>query len=210
MPNPSETTVYSRGVKRIMDITGALAGLVLLAPVIAATALVAAAALGRPVLFRQVRPGLNAKPFTLYKFRTMRQATGPDGEPLPDAERLTAVGRFLRAASLDELPTLWNVVRGDMSLVGPRPLLQEYLPLYTPEQWRRHELRPGITGWAQVHGRNAVSWERKFGLDVWYVDNCSLALDLRILALTAAKVVRREGISQPGVPTAERFRGTSD
>ena len=164
--------------------------------------------LGSPVFFCQVRPGMHAKPFEMVKFRTMTSARGPGGELLPDAERLTPFGRFLRATSLDELPELWNVIKGDMSLVGPRPLLMEYLPLYTPEQARRHEVRPGITGWAQVNGRNAISWEDKFDLDVWYVDNRSLWLDIRILWMTVRKVLVRDGISAVGEATMPRFTGS--
>ena len=154
--------------------------------------------MGGPVLFRQFRSGYRAKPFTLYKFRTMREAYGLDGAPRPDADRLTWLGRLLRRTSLDELPQLWNVLRGDLSLVGPRPLLMQYLPLYTPEQARRHDVKPGITGWAQVNGRNAIDWEEKFRLDAWYVDNWSLWLDAKILAMTLVKVLRREGISGQG------------
>lgn len=164
--------------------------------------------LGWPVLFSQQRPGLDGKPFTLYKFRTMRDAKSPTGACLPDGERLTRFGTFLRAASLDELPELFNVLLGDMSLVGPRPLLMEYLSLYTPEQFRRHEVRPGITGWAQVNGRNAVSWDERFKMDVWYVDNRSFRLDLKILWMTALKVIKREGISQEGYATMPRFTGS--
>lgn len=163
--------------------------------------------LGSPVLFRQVRPGLHGRPFRMVKFRTMTDERGADGELLPDAQRLTSFGRFLRATSLDELPELWNVLRGEMSLVGPRPLLMEYLPLYSPEQARRHEVRPGITGWAQVNGRNALSWEERFKLDIWYVDHRSLWLDLRILWLTVRKVIVREGISAQGEATMPRFTG---
>lgn len=163
--------------------------------------------LGSPVLFRQVRPGLHGRPFMMVKFRTMTDERGADGELLPDAQRLTAFGRFLRATSLDELPELWNVLCGEMSLVGPRPLLMEYLPLYSPEQARRHEVRPGITGWAQVNGRNALSWEDRFKLDVWYVDHRSFWLDLRILWLTVRKVIVREGISAQGEATMPRFTG---
>ncbi|WP_440112839.1 sugar transferase [Acidovorax sp. BL-A-41-H1] len=163
--------------------------------------------LGSPVLFRQVRPGLHGRPFMMVKFRTMTDERGTDGEMLPDAQRLTPFGRFLRATSLDELPELWNVLRGEMSLVGPRPLLMEYLPLYSPEQARRHEVRPGITGWAQVNGRNALSWEERFKLDVWYVDHRSLWLDLRILWLTVREVIVREGISAQGEATMPRFTG---
>ena len=163
--------------------------------------------LGRPVFFRQTRPGLHGRQFEMVKFRTMTDARGPDGKLLPDAERLTAFGRFLRASSLDELPELWNVLKGDMSLVGPRPLLMEYLPLYSPEQARRHEAHPGITGWAQVNGRNALSWEEKFKLDVWYVDHRSLWLDVKILCLTVRKVLMREGISADGEATMSKFTG---
>ena len=164
--------------------------------------------LGSPVLFRQVRPGLQGRPFTMVKFRTMTDERGPDGALLPDAQRLTPFGRFLRASSLDELPELWNVLRGDMSLVGPRPLLMEYLPLYTPEQARRHEARPGITGWAQVNGRNAISWTDKFALDVWYVDHQSLRLDLQILCRTVRKVLVRDGISAASEVTMPKFTGS--
>jgi sugar transferase EpsL len=193
-------------VKRAFDVTVSLAALVVLSPLLGAVALAVWLALGGPVLFQQRRPGLAGKPFTLYKFRTMRPA-----EPGPEAERedqrLTRVGTFLRSTSLDELPELWNVLRGDMSLVGPRPLLMEYLPLYSPEQARRHTVRPGITGWAQVNGRNAISWEEKFRLDVWYVDHRSLGLDLKILVLTLRKVFAREGISEAGQATVTFFRG---
>lgn len=164
--------------------------------------------LGSPVFFCQTRPGLNGKPFKMVKFRTMTDARGPDGQLLPDADRLTSFGRFLRASSLDELPELWNVLTGDMSLVGPRPLLVEYLPLYSPEQARRHEMRPGITGWAQVNGRNALSWDDKFKLDVWYVDHRSMWLDIKILWLTVRKVLVREGISAAGEATMTKFTGT--
>ena len=164
--------------------------------------------LGSPVFFRQTRPGLYGRPFEMVKFRTMTDAREPDSKLLPDAERLTAFGRFLRATSLDELPELWNVLKGDMSLVGPRPLLMEYLPLYSPEQARRHKARPGITGWAQVNGRNALSWEEKFKLDVWYVDHRSLWLDIKILWLTVRKVLVREGISADGEATMSKFTGS--
>jgi lipopolysaccharide/colanic/teichoic acid biosynthesis glycosyltransferase len=193
-------------MKRAFDAMAALAALVLLSPVIAAVALLVRVALGRPVLFRQRRPGLGGHPFTLYKFRTML----PAGDPASarEEDRITRVGALLRSTSLDELPELWNVLRGDMSLVGPRPLLMEYLPLYTPEQARRHEVRPGITGWAQVNGRNAISWEEKFRLDVWYVDHRSFALDLRILLRTIRKVFSREGVTEPGQATVTFFKGT--
>ena len=194
--------------KRALDVLIAAVALALLSPLVLAVALAVRLRLGSPVLFRQQRPGLSGEPFTILKFRTMKDATDAEGRPLPDAERLTPLGRILRATSLDELPELVNVIKGDMSLVGPRPLLMQYLERYTPEQTRRHEVRPGITGWAQVHGRNALTWEEKFDLDVWYVDNRTLWLDLRILAMTVASVLRREGISQPGSATAEEFTGT--
>jgi lipopolysaccharide/colanic/teichoic acid biosynthesis glycosyltransferase len=193
--------------KRLLDLLVSAAALALLSPLIAATALAVAVGLGRPVLFRQVRPGLGGRPFGLVKFRTMTDARSPDGALLSDAERMTPLGRWLRRSSLDELPQLWNVLRGDMSLVGPRPLLMQYLPLYSTEQARRHEVRPGITGWAQVRGRNGLPWADRFALDVWYVDHRSLLLDLRILAMTVASVLRREGIAQRGHATVEYFRG---
>lgn len=196
-------------MKRLFDFLTALVGLMALAiPLLVLTYLVRQK-LGTPVLFRQTRPGLHGKPFQMVKFRTMTDDRGPDGQLLPDAVRLTPFGRFLRASSLDELPELWNVLKGDMSLVGPRPLLMEYLPLYSPEQARRHEVRPGITGWAQVNGRNALSWEEKFKLDVWYVDNQSLWLDIKILWLTVRKVLVREGISAAGEATMAKFTGTA-
>lgn len=194
-------------MKRTADVLLALAALAILSPLLAVLALSIRWKLGSPVVFRQRRPGLNGKPFVLLKFRTMTDARDPAGNLPPDAARLTAFGRFLRAASLDELPELWNVLRGDMSLVGPRPLLMRYLERYTPEQMRRHEVRPGITGWAQVNGRNALSWEEKFALDVWYVDHRSPWLDLKILALTLWKIVKREGINEPGQATAREFMG---
>lgn len=185
----------------------AAAGIVLL-PVALVVALLVLCRLGPPVLFVQERTGLHGRPFRLVKFRTMR-VPAPGEDPLAsDAARMTRIGRFLRSTSLDELPSLWNVLRGDMALVGPRPLLPEYLPRYTPEQMRRHEVRPGITGWAQVNGRNAIPWEEKFRLDVWYVDHRSLALDCRILRRTIAQVVRREGVTMPGSPTAPPFMGS--
>lgn len=195
------------GMKRVFDIVVSLTGLLVLAPVLLGVALAVMARLGRPVLFRQVRPGLGGRPFEMIKFRSMRDATSPDGVSLPDAERLTPFGRWLRATSLDELPELWNVLLGQMSLVGPRPLLIEYLPLYSPDQARRHEVRPGITGWAQVSGRNSLSWPRKFELDVWYVDNHNLWLDLKIIAMTLARVFKREDINAPGAATVDRFEG---
>lgn len=195
-------------LKRLLDITGAGAGLLLLSPVVLTVAWLVRTRLGSPVLFVQVRPGLHGKPFRMYKFRTMTDARDAAGNLLPDAERLTDFGKWLRATSLDELPELLNVLRGEMSLVGPRPLLMEYLPLYSPEQARRHEARPGITGWAQINGRNAISWEQKFALDTWYVDHQSVWLDIRILALTVWRVLRREGISAAGEATMPRFTGS--
>ena len=179
----------------------------MLSPVIAVIVLLVRINLGKPVLFRQVRPGLHGQPFTLLKFRTMLDAADSNGSPLPDAERLTAFGQFLRRWSLDELPELYNVLRGDMSLVGPRPLLMEYLPLYTAEQARRHDVRPGLTGWAQVNGRNAISWDQKFAFDLWYVEHASLSLDFKILWLTVRNVFTRHGISAEGEATMPRFRG---
>lgn len=196
-------------MKRTVDIVGAVVGLVLLAPFFLVTASVVRLSLGAPVLFRQIRPGLKGRPFALYKFRTMRDATAADARSLPDAARLTSVGRFLRSWSLDELPELWNVLKGDMSLVGPRPLLMEYLPLFSSSQARRHDVRPGITGWAQVSGRNALTWEERLALDVWYVDHRSLSLDVQILLRTVATVLARHGVAHPGHVTMERFRGTS-
>lgn len=195
-------------IKRLFDIVASTIGLLLLAPVIAAVAFQIRRKLGSPVLFRQVRPGKDGKPFEMIKFRTMRDAVDKDGNLLPDSERMTPFGSFLRSASLDELPELWNVLKGDMSLVGPRPLLMEYLPLYSKEQYRRHDVRPGITGWAQVNGRNAISWEEKFELDVWYVDNRSLWLDLKIIYLTVKKVLVRDGISAEGEVTMSKFTGS--
>lgn len=188
--------------KRLLDIKISLLGLIFLSPLLGVIALTVMVSLGSPILYRQQRPGLKGKPFHLLKFRTMRKGEGKD------EERLTGLGRFLRKFSLDELPELWNVLTGNMSLVGPRPLLMEYLDRYTPEQARRHEVRPGITGWAQVNGRNAVSWEQKFAYDVWYVDHRSLGLDLRILWLTVWKVLKGEGVSQPGQATMEEFKGS--
>lgn len=195
-------------LKRILDFALALLALVLLAPLFVVIAWQIRRQLGTPLLFRQVRPGLDGKPFEMVKFRTMSNAVDAQGNLLPDAERLTPFGQFLRSSSLDELPELWNVLKGEMSLVGPRPLLMEYLPLYSPEQYRRHGVRPGITGWAQVNGRNAISWEDKFALDVWYVDNQSLWLDLKILFMTVKKVMLREGINATGDATMPKFTGT--
>lgn len=196
-------------IKRLVDVMVAVVLLLLLAPVFFLVALAVAIAIGWPVLFVQQRPGLNGVPFKMYKFRSMRDAFDSDGRPLEDAIRLNGFGRLLRATSLDELPELWNVLVGDMSLVGPRPLLMEYLPLYTSEQMRRHDVRPGITGWAQVNGRNAIGWDDKFRLDVWYVDHQSVLLDLKILALTLLHVFRPSGIHQPGVATMSKFTGSS-
>lgn len=195
-------------LKRAFDLALALPALLLLAPLMGLLALLVASRLGRPVLFRQARPGLHGRTIEVCKFRSMTDARGPDGELLPDGDRLTPFGRFLRASSLDELPQLWNVVKGDLSLVGPRPLLVRYLPLYSPEQARRHEVPPGITGWAQVNGRNAISWEDKFALDVWYVDHRNFWLDLKILWLTLRKVLVRDGISAAGEATVAEFKGS--
>ncbi len=195
-------------MKRIFDFFATLLGLLLLAMPMLGMICLVRNKLGSPVFFRQVRPGMHGKPFEMVKFRTMTDERGPDGQLLPDVIRLTPLGSWLRATSLDELPELWNVLKGDMSLVGPRPLLMEYLPLYTPEQARRHEVRPGITGWAQVNGRNAISWDEKFALDVWYVDHRSLWLDVRILWLTQRKVLVRDGISAAGEATMSKFTGS--
>lgn len=196
-------------MKRMFDITATLAGLILLAPFLLIVFMQVRLKHGTQVLFCQTRPGLNGNPFTIYKFRTMTDERDADGNLLPDGERLTPLGRFLRKISLDELPELWNVIKGDMSFVGPRPLLMQYLGRYTPEQARRHEVKPGLTGWAQVNGRNAISWEDKFKLDVWYVDHHSFWLDLKIMISTIGKILKREGINQPGQVTAEEFRGGS-
>jgi sugar transferase EpsL len=197
-------------LKRVFDFIASIVLTILLSPVIIISAILVAVNLGSPVIFKQKRPGLNGKLFTLYKFRTMKDAKNKDGTLLPDEERLTKFGKILRSTSIDELPELFNVIKGDMSLVGPRPLLVEYLELYSTEQMRRHEVRPGITGWAQVNGRNNLSWEEKFKLDVWYVDNRSFWLDIKILLLTVLKVIKREDISQKGQATAELFKGTSN
>jgi len=204
----SETLDVLQIMKRILDILISMLGLILLSPILLLTAILVCIKLGRPVLFRQKRPGLHAEPFFVYKFRTMTDQKDAEGQLLPDDIRLTHFGKLLRKLSLDELPQLFNVIRGDLSLVGPRPLLMEYLPLYSTEQARRHEVRPGITGWAQVNGRNAISWEEKFKLDVWYVDNQSFLLDVKILWMTLVKVFIREGISQEGQATMEKFTGT--
>ena len=194
-------------IKRLVDIIGALVGLVLFSGIMVIIAIAIELTMGRPVLFRQIRPGKDGAPFRMVKFRTMKTAVDCNGNPLLDAARITPLGQFLRSTSLDELPEFWNVLRGDMSLVGPRPLLMDYLPLYSPSQARRNEVRPGITGWAQVNGRNSLSWPDKFEMDVWYVDNQSLWLDLRILALTLRKVMARDGIAAEGQATAEKFTG---
>ncbi|WHS63175.1 sugar transferase [Pseudomonas sp. G2-4] len=194
-------------MKRLSDIVASVCGLLLLAPVIAIVAWQVRRKLGSPVLFRQVRPGLNGEPFEMIKFRSMRDAVDVVGNPLPDSERMTPFGSFLRSSSLDELPGLWNVLKGHMSLVGPRPLLMEYLPLYSPEQYRRHEVRPGVTGWAQINGRNGLGWDDKFKLDVWYVDNRSFWLDLKIILLTIKKVLVRDGINAEGEATMSKFTG---
>jgi lipopolysaccharide/colanic/teichoic acid biosynthesis glycosyltransferase len=194
-------------MKRLFDLLASALGLLLLALPLAVLAMQVRRKLGSPVFFTQLRPGLHGKPFRIVKFRTMADTRDASGALLPDAQRLTAFGSFLRATSLDELPELWNVFRGDMSLVGPRPLLIEYLPLYSSEQARRHEVRPGITGWAQVNGRNAISWADKLALDVWYVDHCSLWLDARILSQTVHKVLVRDGISAIGEATMSKFEG---
>lgn len=194
--------------KRVLDLFLAALGLLLLSPVLLVVALLVRIQHGPPVLFRQLRPGFHGWPFALYKFRTMTNARDARGQLLPDEKRLTPLGRTLRATSLDELPELFNVLRGEMSLVGPRPLLMQYLDRYNQEQARRHDVLPGITGWAQINGRNALTWEDKFRLDVWYVDHRSFGLDLKIIAMTLLKVLRREGISQPGHATAEEFMGS--
>lgn len=195
-------------VKRTIDIVGAAMALLLLLPLLLVVAVGVWRSVGRPVFFRQIRPGLGGKPFRMVKFRTMADTRDAVGALLPDEERLTRFGKFLRRTSLDELPEFWNVFKGDMSLVGPRPLLMQYLSRYTPEQARRYEVKPGLTGWAQINGRNAISWEKKFELDVWYVDHQSLALDLRILVLTIWKTLRREGISASSHATMPEFMGT--
>jgi sugar transferase EpsL len=198
--------LYGKG---LLDWTLALLLLIISSPIFCLLALLVRFKLGTPVLFRQQRPGLNGRQFTLIKFRTMADKRDAQGNLLPDADRLTPFGKFLRASSLDELPELLNVLKGEMSLVGPRPLLMQYLPLYTPEQMRRHEVRPGITGWAQVNGRNALTWEEKFALDVWYVDNHTFWLDLKIIFLTLWKIIGREAINQPGQATMKPFEGSS-
>ena len=195
--------------KRLFDLIASALALIVLSPVLGLTALLVRIQLGGPILFRQQRPGYKGRPFHIFKFRTMIDRFAPDGSLLPDSERLTRFGRALRSTSLDELPELFNILRGEMSVVGPRPLLMEYLPLYSAEQARRHDIPPGLTGWAQVHGRNALSWQDKFRLDVWYVDHWSFWLDLKIIFLTLVKVFKREGITQEGRATAEKFTGNN-
>ena len=197
-------------LKRLLDIVIASSALVLLSPVYAFVAYKVRKNLGSPVLFRQVRPGLNGKPFEMIKFRSMKDAVDTQGHSLPDSERLTPFGKMLRATSLDEMPELWNVIKGDMSIVGPRPLLMEYLPLYNAEQAKRHNVRPGITGYAQVNGRNAISWEKKFELDTWYVENQSLWLDFKIMLKTIKKVIAKDDISAEGEVTMSKFTGTPE
>ncbi len=199
--------MYRKTIKRTIDLLLSLIALVVLLPLLIILLILIVLELGRPVLFQQTRPGLHGHRFTIYKFRTMTDACGTNGNLLPDAMRLTSLGRFLRSTSLDELPELFNVLKGEMSLVGPRPLLMQYLDRYTPEQARRHEVKPGITGWAQINGRNAITWEEKFALDVWYVDHYSLWLDLKIIVLTAWRVLRRDGINQQGQATMSEFMG---
>jgi len=196
--------------KRILDLIIALLGSLVLSPVMLIIAILVWIKYGTPVIFRQERPGYRGRPFRVHKFRTMTNVYDENDVLLPDSQRLSRLGRFLRSTSLDELPELFNVIRGEMSIVGPRPLLMQYLPRYSPEQARRHEVLPGITGWAQVNGRNALTWEEKFKLDVWYVDHWSLGLDLKIILISIVKVLRREGINQPGQTTAEEFMGTHD
>jgi lipopolysaccharide/colanic/teichoic acid biosynthesis glycosyltransferase len=206
---PASDKFLQRAIKRVFDVFVAGAALILLSPIIAVVALLVRLKLGSPVLFRQERPGLRGEPFTLIKFRTMLDACDTVGKPRPDEERLTRFGRWLRSSSIDELPELWNVLKGEMSLVGPRPLLMHYLPLYSPEEARRHNVRPGITGWAQINGRNAISWEEKFALDVWYVDNWSLAFDAKILLASFVSVFSRHGISAEGAATMPEFTGSA-
>jgi len=202
--------IYRQWGKRLLDLALSLLLLIILAPVYGAVALLVRVKMGTPVFFRQMRPGAHDKAFTLYKFRTMIDSRGAEDSYFSDSERLTSFGRKLRHLSLDELPELINVLIGDMSLVGPRPLLMEYLILYSPEQARRHEVKPGITGWAQVNGRNAITWEEKFNLDVWYVDHLSFWLDLEIISMTIWKIIKREGVNQPGQATMEKFQGTGE
>ena len=202
--------VYSAFGKRVFDLLLTFPALLLLLPVLFVVAVLVRWNLGSPIFYKQKRPGKDGIPFMLYKFRTMRDEKDKNGTLLPDDKRLTRLGKFLRSTSIDELPELWNVLKGDMSLVGPRPLLMQYLDRYTPEQARRHEVKPGITGWAQINGRNAITWEEKFKLDVWYVDNRSLWLDVKIIFMTIWKILKRQGINQPGQATMKEFRGYSD
>jgi len=197
-------------LKRCFDFGVALVALVLLAPLMIGLAICVLVFIGRPIFFKQQRPGYRGRPFQMFKFRTMSDACTPDGRPLSDSARLMSFGRILRSTSLDELPELINIIRGDMSFVGPRPLLMEYLPLYNVEQARRHSVKPGLTGWVQVNGRNTVSWDEKFALDIWYVENQSFLLDMKIMLLTILKVLKREGIAQEGLATTEPFRGNRD
>ena len=199
---------YTRFGKRGFDLALSIPGFLLMLPILATIALLVRTNLGSPVLFMQVRPGLHGKPFTIFKFRTMTDERDSKGNLLPDAKRLTRLGRFLRSTSLDELTELWNVLKGEMSLVGPRPLLMQYIERYTPEQFRRHEIRPGLTGWAQVNGRNAITWEEKFKLDVWYVDHQFCSLDVKILCMSIGKILSKEGINADGEPTMPEFLGT--
>ena len=197
-------------MKKIIDVLIATIALIVLLPVVVVVALLVRIKLGSPVLYRQIRPGYKGRPFTLIKFRSMANTVDIDGKPLGDEKRLSRFGQLLRASSLDELPELWNVIKGEMSLVGPRPLLMEYLPLYSMEQMRRHDVLPGITGWAQVNGRNTLSWDEKFVLDLWYVDNHCFSLDMKIIYLTLRKVISREGVTAEGLATTEKFKGNDD
>ena len=202
--------MYKKYVKRLLDILISGLALILLSPVLLVVAILVRTKLGSPVIFHQERPGKNEKIFTLCKFRTMTEKKDEQGNLLPDSKRLTKFGKFLRATSLDELPELWNILRGDMSVVGPRPLLVKYLPLYNEQQRHRHDVRPGLTGWAQVHGRNLIGWEEKFRLDVWYVEHLSFAVDVKTILLTVRNVLRREGISSESAATMEEFTGTKE
>ncbi len=210
MPSSMQQSLYSRIFKRLFDLLILACGSVALIPLILILAVLVRVKLGAPIFFRQARPGLHGKPFEMIKFRSMTDQRDVHGELLPDVDRLTPFGIFLRRTSLDELPELWNVLKGEMSFVGPRPLLMQYLDRYTPEQARRHAVRPGITGWAQINGRNAITWREKFALDVWYVDHCSFGLDLKILLQTVLKVLKRDGISADGEATMPIFMGTDD
>ena len=204
-----DSNPYKDSIKRFFDLAIAVLSVIILSPFLVLIGILVRIKIGSPVLFRQVRPGLRGRSFIIYKFRPMTDKRDKNGNLLPDGDRLTRLGRFLRKTSLDELPELFNVIKGDMSIVGPRPLLMQYLERYTPEQARRHDVNPGITGWAQINGRNAISWEDKFKLDVWYVDNWSFWLDVKIIAMTIWKVLKREGISQPGQATADEFKGAT-